>query len=54
MNEEKEGEKEKTRILKLSSHTVRALCTDSDKMREKMIEREGKRCGQRMKKKEVH
>lgn len=54
VNEEKEGEKEKPRIRKLSSHTARALCTDSDKMREKMIEREGKRCGQRMKKKEVH
>lgn len=35
VNEEKEGEKEKPRIRKLSSHTVRALCTDSEIMREK-------------------
>ena len=46
MNEEKEGEKEKTRILKLSSHTVRALCPNSEKMREKRKERERKRNGQ--------
>ena len=35
VNEEKEGEKEKPRIRKLSSHTVRALCPDSEIMREK-------------------
>ena len=45
-NEEKEGEKEKPRIRKLSSHTARALCPDSEKMREKRIERERKRYGQ--------
>ena len=54
VNEEKEGEKEKTRILKLSSHTARALCPDSEIMREKKRKRERKRYGQRMKKKEVH
>ena len=46
MNEEKEGEKEKISHTLLHSHTARALCTDSDKMREKRIEREGKRYGQ--------
>ena len=53
VNEEKEGEKEKPRIRKLSSHTVRALCPNSEMMREKRIERERKRYGQRMKKKEI-
>ena len=43
VNEEKEGEKETPRIRKLSSHTARALCTDSEIMREKRIERERKR-----------
>ena len=47
MNEEKEGEKEKISQFPISSHTARALCTDSEIMREKRIEREGKRCGQR-------
>ena len=46
VNEEKEGEKEKPRIRKLSSHTVRALCPDSEIMREKRKERERKRYGQ--------
>ena len=54
VNEEKEGEKEKISQFPISSHTARALCTDSDKMREKRKERERKRYGQRMKKKEVH
>ena len=35
VNEEKEGEKEKPRIRKLSSHTVRALCPNSEMMRKK-------------------
>ena len=52
VNEEKEGEKEKPRIRKLSSHSVRALCPNSEKMREKRKERERKRYGQRMKEKE--
>ena len=43
VNEEKEGENEKPRIRKLSSHTVRALCPNSEKMREKRKERERKR-----------
>ena len=51
VNEEKEGEKEKPRIRKLSSHTVRALCPNSEKMREKRIERERKRNGQNWEKK---
>ena len=46
VNEEKEGENEKPRILKLSSHTVRALCPNSEMMREKRNERERKRYGQ--------
>ena len=46
VNEEKEGEKEKPRIRKLSSHTARALCPNSEKMREKRKERERKRYGQ--------
>ena len=46
VNEEKEGENEKPRIRKLSSHTVRALCPNSGKMREKRKERERKRYGQ--------
>ena len=46
VNEEKEGEKETPRIRKLSSHTVRALCPNSEKMREKRKERERKRYGQ--------
>ena len=46
VNEEKEGENEKPRIRKLSSHTVRALCPNSEKMREKRKERERKRNGQ--------
>ena len=51
VNEEKEGEKEKPRIRKLSSHTVRALCPNSEKMREKRKERERKRYGQNWEKK---
>ena len=35
MNEEKEGEKEKISHTLLHSHTARALCLDSEKMREK-------------------
>lgn len=54
VNEEKEGEKEKISHTLLHSHTARALCTDSEIMREKKRKREGKRYGQRMKKKEVH
>ena len=46
VNEGKEGENEKPRIRKLSSHTVRALCPNSEKMREKRKERERKRYGQ--------
>ena len=46
MNEEKEGEKEKISHTLLHSHTARALCTDSEKMREKKRKREGKRYGQ--------
>lgn len=46
MNEEKEGEKEKISQFPISSHTARALCPDSEKMREKKREREGKRYGQ--------
>ena len=42
VNEEKVGEKEKPRIRKLSSHTVRALCPNSEMMREKRKERERK------------
>ena len=51
VNEEKEGEKEKPRIRKLSSHTVRALCPNSEMMREKRKERERKRYGQNWEKK---
>ena len=47
VNEEKEGEKEKISHTLLHSHTARALCADSDKMREKKRKREGKRYGQR-------
>jgi hypothetical protein len=47
VNEEKEGEKEKISHTLLHSHTARALCPDSEKMREKRIERERKRYGQR-------
>lgn len=46
VNEEKEGEKEKISHTLLHSHTARALCTDSEIMREKRIERERKRYGQ--------
>mgnify|MGYP003448060026 CR=1 FL=1 len=46
MNEEKEGEKEKISHTLLHSHTARALCPDSEKMREKRKERERKRNGQ--------
>ena len=35
VNEEKEGEKEKISHTLLHSHTARALCPDSEKMREK-------------------
>ena len=45
----REGKREKkweTRNLKLSSHTVRALCPNSEMMREKRKERERKRYGQ--------
>ena len=51
VNEEKEGENEKPRIRKLSSHTVRALCPNSEMMREKRKERERKRYGQNWEKK---
>ena len=54
VNEEKEGEIEKISHILLHSHTARALCTDSEIMREKKRKREVKRYGQRMKKKEVH
>ena len=54
MNEEKEGEKEKISHTLLHSHAARALCTDSEIVREKKRKRERKRYGQRMKKKEVH
>lgn len=47
VNEEKEGEKEKISQFPISSHTARALCPDSEKMREKRIERKRKRYGQR-------
>ena len=50
----REGKREKkweTRNLKLSSHTVRALCPNSEKMREKRKERERKRYGQNWEKK---
>ena len=50
----REGKREKkweTRNLKLSSHTVRALCPNSEMMREKRKERERKRYGQNWEKK---
>ena len=53
MNEEKEGENEKPRIRKLSSHSVRALCPNSEMMREKRRKRERKRYGQKRVKREV-
>ena len=40
MNEEKEGEKEKISHTLLHSHTARALCPDSEIMREKKRKRE--------------
>ena len=46
-NEEKERKRKKLSQFPISSHTARALCTDSDKMREKKRKREGKRYGQR-------
>ena len=46
VNEEKEGEKKKISHTLLHSHTARALCTDSEIMREKKRERERKRYGQ--------
>ena len=46
VNEEKEGEKEKISHTLLHSHTVRALCPNSEKMREKKRKRERKRNGQ--------
>ena len=46
VNEEKEGEKEKISHTLLHSHTARALCPNSEKMREKRKERERKRYGQ--------
>ena len=46
MNEEKEGEKEKISHTLLHSHTARALCPNSEMMREKRKERERKRNGQ--------
>ena len=45
VNEEKEGEKEKISHTLLHSHTARALCPDSEIMREKRIEREEKGTG---------
>ena len=47
VKEEKEGEKEKISHTLLHSHTARALCPDSEKMREKKRKREGKRYGKR-------
>ena len=46
VNEEKEGEKEKISHTLLHSHTARALCPNSEMMREKRKERERKRYGQ--------
>ena len=53
VNEEKEGEKEKISHTLLHSHTARALCTDSEIMREKRIEREGKRYAELREKKNI-
>ena len=47
VNEEKERKRRNLSHTLLHSHTARALCPDSEIMREKRIEREGKRCGQR-------
>ena len=46
VNEEKERKRRNLSHTLLHSHTARALCTDSDKMREKKRKREGKRYGQ--------
>ena len=46
VNEEEERKREENSQFPISSHTARALCPDSEKMREKKIEREGKRYGQ--------
>ena len=46
VNEEKERKRRNLSHTLLHSHTARALCTDSEIMREKRIEREGKRYGQ--------
>ncbi len=51
VNEEKERKKENPSHTLLHSHTARALCPDSEIMREKRIEREGKRYGQSEEKK---
>ena len=54
VNEEKERKRRNLSHTLLHSHAARALCTDSEIMREKKRKREVKRYGQRMKKKEVH
>ena len=46
VNEEKEGERRNLSHTLLHSHTARALCPDSEKMREKKRKRERKRYGQ--------
>ena len=46
VNEEKERKRRNLSHTLLHSHTARALCTDSEIMREKKREREGKRYGQ--------
>lgn len=46
VNEEKERKRRNLSHTLLHSHTARALCPDSEIMREKRIEREGKRYGQ--------
>ena len=54
VNGEKERKRRNLSHTLLHSHTARALCPDSEIMREKKRKRERKRYGQRMKKKEVH
>lgn len=51
VNKEKERKRRNLSHTLLHSHTARALCPDSEKMREKRIERERKRYGQRWGKK---
>ena len=47
LNGEREKKRRNLSHTLLHSHTARALCPDSEKMREKRIERERKRYGQR-------